>query len=58
MDYEQMGTCDLHQHVLHHPEADLGSLSLAPRYLQTEIPEKPEVQYFKRGKMLPTEREM
>lgn len=58
MDCEKMETCDLHQHTLHCPEADLGSLNLTPQQLQTEIPEKPEVQYFRRDRMIPTERNL
>lgn len=58
MDYEKTETCDLHQHVLHHCEADPGSLNLTPQQLQTEIPEKPEMQYFRRDRMIPTERNL
>jgi len=58
VDYEKMETCDLLQHKLHHPEANLCSLNLSLQQLQTGIPEKSEKQNFRRGKTFPTEREL
>lgn len=45
-----METCDLHQHVLHHPEANLHSLNLSLQQLQTSIPEKAENKILEEGR--------